>query len=124
MFTTLAALSIFTGCAGMDASNQESLLSAAGFRVKVPETPRQKELYAAAPPYQVQRAFVDGKVFYAYKDEKKGVAYIGGEPEYQQYQLLAQRQRIARDMYQAAEMNRQMAWNWYGAWGPRVVFVR
>jgi hypothetical protein len=113
----------------MDARNQESLLSAAGFRARTPETAKQKELYAAVPAYKVQRASVDGKIFYAYKDEAKGVAYVGGEAEYRRYQQLAVQQRIARDNYEAAQMNRQMAWGWYGAygygaWGPRTVMWR
>lgn len=115
----IGALVGMAGCASLDASNQESLLAAAGFRVFVPETARQKELYAAAPPYKVQHAVVNGKVFYAYKDEKKGVAYVGGPAEYQRYQQTAIQQRIAREYYDAAEMNRDAAFGWYGAWGPR-----
>jgi hypothetical protein len=107
------------GCASMDASNQESLLTAAGFRVRTPQTDRQRELYDAMPAYKVQHAVVKGKVFYAYKNEKKGVAYVGGEAEYQRYQQLAVQQQIARENYMAAEMNRDAAWGWYGAWGPR-----
>jgi hypothetical protein len=45
---------------------------------------------------------VNGKVFYVYKEEKKGVAYIGGEAEYQRYQQLAVQQQIAQDQYMAA----------------------
>lgn len=112
---------LLAGCASLDASNQESLLTAAGFRTVIPETPKQKELYAAAPSYKVQHGSVDGKIFYAYKDEKKGVAYVGGPAEYQRYQQLAIQQRIARDYYDAAEMNRDAAYGWYGAWGPRRV---
>jgi hypothetical protein len=118
--TILAAgiLSFFTGCASLDASNQESLLSAAGFHVRTPETPKQKELFAAAEPYKVERVTFNGKTFYAYKQEKKGVAYIGGEAEYQKYQQLAIQQRIARENYQAAQMQRDAAMGWYGAYGP------
>jgi hypothetical protein len=108
------------GCASLDAPNQKSLLTAAGFRVRTPETAQQRELYTAAPAYKVQRLTVKGKTYYAYKDEKQGVAYVGGEAEYQRYQQLAIQQRIARDQYMAAEMNQQMASNWYGAWGPRM----
>ncbi len=107
------------GCASADASNQKALLSAAGFRARVPETARQKEIYAATPAYHMQRIDAKGNVFYAYKDEKEGIAYVGGEAEYQRYQQLAVQQRIARDQYMAAQMQRDMAWNWYGAYGPR-----
>jgi hypothetical protein len=116
----VVGLVVFAGCASLDAPNQKSLLTASGFRVRTPETAQQRELYAVAPPYRVQRLTVKGKTYYAYKDEKQGVAYVGGEAEYQRYQQLAIQQRIARDQYMAAEMNQQMAWNWYGAWGPRM----
>jgi hypothetical protein len=106
-----------SSCASMDSSNQESLLTAAGFRIKTPQTPAQLKCYADATPYKVQRATVDGKTFYAYKDEKKGVAYVGGAAEYQRYQQLALQKEIAQDNIMAAQMNQTMAMNWYGAWG-------
>ena len=112
----------FTGCAEMAASNTKSLLSASGFQVRKPETPRQKELYDALPPYHVQRATLGKKTFYVYKDEKEGVAYVGHEPEYQRYQHLCVQQRIAQDYYMASSMNSYYARGWYGAWGPRGVW--
>jgi hypothetical protein len=116
---TAAAL-LFTACASMTSANTESLLSAAGFVVRTPQTPQQQQIYAALPPYQVQRATVKGKgVFYVYKDEKAGVAYVGREQEYQRYQQLAIQQQITQDQITAAEMERAAAWQWYGAWGPR-----
>jgi hypothetical protein len=116
-----AMVSVLAGCASMDASNERSLLSAAGFRARTPETAQQKSLYASAEPYKMLRATKDGKVVYAYKDEKHGVCYVGGESEYQRYQKLAVEQRIAQDNYVAAEMQRDLAWGWYGAWGPGIV---
>jgi lipid II:glycine glycyltransferase (peptidoglycan interpeptide bridge formation enzyme) len=88
--------------------------------VRTPQTPKQQQIYAALPPYQVQRAQVPGKgVFYVYKDEKAGVAYIGREQEYQRYQQLAIQQQIAQNYYTAVAMDRAAAYGWYGAWGPR-----
>jgi len=81
MFVVVCALGGLVGCAEMESSNTKSLLSAAGFRVRTPETAAQKELYAALAPHHVQRATVKGKVFYLYKDETAGVAYVGQEPE-------------------------------------------
>ena len=107
-------------CAEMGSGNTTSLLSAAGFRARTPQTPQQQQIYASLPPYQVERAHVKGKgVFYVYKDEKAGVAYIGREQDYQRYQQLAVQQQIAQDQIAAAEMERAAAWQWYGAWGPR-----
>ena len=114
-----AAMFGLTGCAAeMASGNTKSLLSAAGFHVRTPQTPQQKEIYAALTPYHVERATVPHKgVFYVYKDEEAGVAYVGREQEYQHYCQLATQQRIAQDQYMAAEMNRMYAYRWYGAWG-------
>jgi len=118
--SALAGALLLGGCAGMGSANTESLLTAAGFRARTPQTPTQQQIYAALPAYQVERATVPGKgVFYVYKDERSGFAYVGREQEYQRYQQLAIQQQIAQNYYMAAEMDRAAAWQWYGAWGPR-----
>jgi len=115
-----AVIALFVaGCAEMESANTTSLLSAAGFRARTPQTPKQQQIYAALPPYQVERATVNGHVFYVYKDDKAGVAYIGREQEYQNYQQLAIQQQIAQNYYNAVAMDRAAAYGWYGAWGPR-----
>jgi hypothetical protein len=119
IFLAAATTLFVTGCASMTSANTESLLSAAGFRVRTPQTPKQQQIYAALPPYQVQRATVKGQVFYVYKDEKAGVAYVGREQEYQRYQQLAIQQQIAQNQIMAAEMERQAALDWYGGFGFR-----
>ena len=108
-----------TSCAEMQSGNTTSLLTAAGFQARTPQTPKQQQIYAALPPYKVEHATVKGRAFYVYKDEKAGIAYVGHEPEYQRYRQLAVQQQIAQDYYMAAEMDRAAAWQWYGAWGPR-----
>jgi hypothetical protein len=121
IFAAVATAQFITGCAEMGSANTTSLLSAAGFRARTPQTPRQQQIYAALPPYHVERATVPGKgVFYVYKDEKAGLAYVGREQEYQHYQQLAIRQQIAQDQYMAAELEREAAWRWYGAWQPTI----
>jgi len=114
---SVAGAILLAGCAGMTSANTESLLSAAGFRVRTPQTPKQQQIYAALPPNQVERATVKGHVFYVYKDEKTGVAYVGREQEYQRYQQLAIQQQLAHDQIMAAEMVKQAALNWYGGFG-------
>src|SRR5215208_6360793 len=117
--TAAAAVLGFAGCTTLESANTESLLTTAGFRARTPENAQQQQIYATLPAYQVQRATIKGRVFYVFKDEKKGVAYVGREPEYQRYRELAVQQRLAEDYYVAAEMNREAARGWYGAWGPR-----
>lgn len=112
---------LLTGCASMDASNQTAMLSASGFVARTPENGKQQELYDALPAYRVHRATYNGKVIYAYKDEKAGLAYVGSEPAYQKYQQLAVQRSIAADNYRAAELNREASYGWYGAYSPYVV---
>ena len=115
-------LTALGGCASVGSTNTESLLSAAGFIVRTPQTDRQKQIYATLPAYKVHRATVNEKVFYVYKDEKAGVAYVGREPEYQRYKQLAIQQRMAEDAYMAAEMERDAALSWYGGFGVRRIW--
>jgi hypothetical protein len=119
IFAVAAATLFVAGCAEMGSGNTTSLLTAAGFRARTPQTPKQQQIYAALPPYKVEHATVKGRAFYVYKDEKAGLAYVGHEQEYQRYRQLAVQQQIAQDYYMAAEMDRAAAWQWYGAWGPR-----
>ena len=120
VFVAVVAALFVAGCAGVGSGNTTALLTAAGFRARTPQTPKQQQIYAALPPYQVEHATIPGKgTFYVYKDEKAGVAYVGREPEYQRYKELAIQQQIAQNYYMAAEMDRAAAYGWYGAWGPR-----
>lgn len=107
----------FTGCATTEPDNTKSLLSEAGFRTRTPQTAKQKEVYAALPSNKVEHASVKGKSFYVFKDEKAGVAYVGGEAEHRRYQQLSTQRHVA----QAAEeeMNPSLATRWNNQWGPR-----
>ena len=109
---------LVVSCASMGSSSTKQLLSASGFRVKTPENNEQMAIFQQLPAYKVQRGTHEGKVFYAYKDEAQGVAYIGGEKEYQKYQQLAVQRKIAQDQVTAAQMNRDLAYGWYGAYHP------
>ena len=114
---------LLCGCATTEKANTISLLTAAGFKARTPETAKQKEIFAALPDQQVMRATVKGKgVFYVYKDTVNGVAYVGREAEYQKYRNLATQQQIAQQYYMASEMNQDAAMGWYGAWGPRGIW--
>jgi hypothetical protein len=107
---------LFVGCASSMSSETESTLTAAGFRVRTPENAEQQALYNALPAYKLHRASHKGEVFYAYKDEKQGVAYVGDEQANQRYQQMAVQQRIARSQREAAMMNEMAAAQWYGAY--------
>lgn len=110
-----AGVIFFAGCATMQTDNTKSLLSQAGFRTRTPQTAKQKELYAALPNNKVEHATVKGKSFYVFKDEKAGVAYVGGEREHRRYQQLSMQQHVAQAPEE--EMNHPFARSWYNQWG-------
>src|SRR3982074_2297256 len=100
----VVVLAGFEGCASMDASNTESLLSAAGFRARTPSTPKQQALYSQLAAYKLERRTEHGKALYTDADKQKGIVYIGGETEYQQYKRLALQQSIAQSQLEAAQI--------------------
>jgi hypothetical protein len=114
----LAACGIIflAGCASMQTENTPSLLSQAGFRAHTPQTAKQKELYAALPSNKLEHATVKGKGFYVFKDEKAGVAYIGGESAHRRYQQLCTQQHVAQAPEE--EFNPSLATKWNNQWGP------
>ena len=116
----LAACGIifFAGCASTETGKTDqtkSFLSAAGFRTRTPQTAKQKELYAALPSNKVERAVVKGKVFYVFKDEKAGVAYVGGEAQHQKYLQLCSQKHVAGPAEE--KMNHPFANSWASQWG-------
>ena len=127
----LLAVAAFEGCASLGASNKESLLSAAGFRTRTPSTPRRQALYSQLAPYKLERRTKNGKVLYTYADKQKGIVYIGGETEYQQYKRLAVERSpqqndpedprdddgFTKSQLNAAEINETRSLNWEPDWG-------
>ena len=110
-----SGVAFVAGCASMETDNNtKSLLSAAGFRQRIPHTAKQQELYAALPNNKVERATVKGKVFYVFKDEKAGVAYVGREQEHRRYEKLA----TAAEKAEEEEMNPSLATKFAYTWGP------
>lgn len=70
---------------------QRNTLSESGFLARVPETETQRASYAALPASRLYRGVKNGRAFYAYKDEKAGVVYIGNEQDYQRYMARVRR---------------------------------
>ena len=112
---------ILNGCTAFETDTKIRTLSENGFVARVPETPRQREAYAALTPYKLHRGVVRGSVFYAYKDEKNGVAYLGTEAEYPRYMERARRLIAAFEMTEekmaAYDMDNDLQWRWYGLMG-------
>jgi hypothetical protein len=100
-----AVLAGFSGCAGTQVQNKESLLSAAGFQKRIPSTQEQWAIYNRMTPYKLERNTVKGSALYTYADRRKGLFYVGGERAYQSYRQLALQRSIAQDEIEAAYSN-------------------
>ncbi len=94
-----------------------NLLTDAGFRVRKPETPEQRLIYAVAHPYRMLRAGTPWQSFYVYKDEGEGVAYVGDEVDYQRYQRLAAQEGYRYGFYLAKDLDLDLAWRLSEAFG-------
>ena len=109
------------GCAAFrrsEVDSQEQLLSAAGFQMKLADTPQKVEHLQGLTPQKLVPHTRDGKLYYVYADaEFCKCLFMGNEPAYQKYQQLALQQKVAQERLNAAAMNENAAMNW-GMWGP------
>jgi hypothetical protein len=100
-----AVVAGFSGCAGTQVQDKESLLSAAGFQKRIPSTQEQWAIYNQMTPYKLERNTVKGSALYTYADRRKGFFYVGGDKAYRSYRQLALQQSIAQSEIEAAYSN-------------------
>ena len=96
-----ALIPVLGGCAALrksDVDSQEQLLSAAGFQMKLADSPEKLAHLQTLTPQKLVPHTRDGKLYYAYADaEFCKCLYVGDEQAYQKYQQLAAQQRSAQD---------------------------
>ena len=116
----IGAFFVLNGCKAFEIRTQSNTLSESGFLARVPETPRQREAYAALPPYRLYKGFMRGEAFYAYKDEKNGVVYLGSERDYEYYMQRVRRlvafYETTEDKMRAYDMESGVQSRWQGSW--------
>jgi hypothetical protein len=120
-----ASLLAVAGCAsimGRGAIDTERTLAAAGFQMKLADTPEKlAHLQTLAPQRKLVPHSQDGEMRYVWADAKYcKCLYAGSELAYQRYQKLAIQQKLADEQRDAALANEDAAMNWgmYGGWGP------
>lgn len=118
------ALIALAGCAAVqaiqksEATDKEQLLTAAGFKVRLADTPEKLAHLKTLTQRKLISHPRDGKVYYVYADALAcKCLYIGNEEAYQRYQQMVIQQRIADEQRMTAEMNWDAQMNW-GMWGP------
>ncbi len=99
------------------ARDTEQLMSAAGFRVKLADTPDKLAHAETLTQFKLVPHEKNGTVYYVYADAVRcHCVYWGTEEAYQNYQRMALDREIAEDQRMAAQMNEDAAMNW-GMWG-------
>lgn len=109
------------GCAEA-IQQKEDMLAAAGFRVKLADSPGKIAALKRLPPHKfTMRATPNGSISYLYADPTVcKCLYYGDEQAYSAYQNITQAQQLADKRLMAAQLERDASWNWreWGSWGP------
>ena len=71
IFALTCALLVLTGCGAFESRTQRLTLSDSGFLARLPETERQRDFYAALPPYKLYAGVENGQPFYVYKTRRR-----------------------------------------------------
>jgi hypothetical protein len=104
-----------------EAADKEQLLAAAGFQVKLADTPQKMAHLQTLAQRKLITHERNGKVYYVYADALNcQCLYVGNAAAYQRFQQLQIDRQVAAQQRMAAEMNYDAAMNWdmYGPWDP------
>jgi len=114
----IALLTLFVGCA-TDGTQTADLLSAAGFKPVLADTPQKVELLKTLQPGKISLIAWKGQSFYVQPDVANNRAMVGTPAEYQAYQQLRLAKQMSNDNLMAAEMDQASMSRW-GLWGPGI----
>jgi len=116
----IAWILALAGCAALQTSqteDTEQLLSAAGFHLKLANTPEKQAHLRTLMQHKLVPHERNGKVIYIFADAANNRLYVGDEPAYQKFQALAVQKQLAQEQATAAQYNAAAAMNW-DMWGP------
>jgi hypothetical protein len=98
----------------------EDNLAAAGFIVRVANTPERQSMLHRLPPNRFVQRVSGDVVTYVYADPIAcGCLYVGSQQAYSQYMSNQLQQNLIDQQQMTAQMYVDQAWNW-SAWGPWV----
>lgn len=107
------------GCV-TETENKENMLSAAGFQVRIADTPTKVASLKSLPSHQFIVKNQNGQPVYIYADPTVcGCIYYGNQSNFQAYQQMVFQQQIVSQEQMAAMINQQAAFD-FGPWGPMV----
>ncbi|MCB1690592.1 MAG: hypothetical protein KDI33_18985 [Halioglobus sp.] len=118
------------GCASttsQDSMATERRLSAAGFQMKLANTPEKMAHLNRLGQLRLVPMELDGTTVFVYADGKTcKCVYVGSQANYQEYERLSIQQNVVDEQRQTAqdinmaETNEAMNWDLWGAW-PRPI---
>lgn len=126
------AVTILGGCAStanQDAIDIERRLSAAGFQMKLANTPEKMAHLNRLGQRRLVPMELDGATVFVYADgEGCKCVFVGSQKNYQEYERLSiqkdvvdEQRATARDMNMAVT-NQQMNWDLWGAWPRPIIY--
>lgn len=87
-----------TACATTKTPSTAKLLSDAGFKTVVADTPARQERLKSLPTDKISRVTKDGQIYYVYPQAKQNALLVGRPDQYQAYrQLLIDQKVLQRD---------------------------
>jgi hypothetical protein len=100
----LAVLAVAVGCAttgpgplSSAATQEESLLTSAGFKIKVATTPQEQQHLKTLTPNKLTTVHRNGKTYYVYADPTQKQIYVGTQAENKKYQQLRKANNLAEE---------------------------
>jgi hypothetical protein len=111
---------VLAGCATVqrnEALDTEQVLAAAGFYMKLADTPEKLARLQTLTPRKLVPYVRNGKTYFVYADpDVCRCLYAGTEENYQAYQRLGFEKRLTDEQLMAAQTNLSAPMNWE-AWG-------
>jgi hypothetical protein len=125
LFAALLCM-VFVGCAAkraQQAMNTERMLHAAGFKMKIADTPEKLDMLKELPQRKITPYPREGEMLYLYADAAScNCLYMGTAEAYQRFIEFRVGQGIAEDNRKAASANAAAAspvkMGFWGVWGP------
>lgn len=93
LITAIALLALAVGCAST--KHTEQMLSAAGFKAVIPNTPKQEQQIKTLPADKLTVAKRNGNTYYVFPDPTHNQLYVGNLQQYQTYQQILADNKIA-----------------------------
>jgi hypothetical protein len=129
---TAFAAAVLSGCAAME--NQDTMaierrLSAAGFQMKLADTPEKIEHLNQFAQQRLVPMDMNGETVFVYADGKScKCVFVGSQANYQEYERLSIQQNVADEQrmtaanYDMAVTNESFNWDMWGAWPRPIIY--